>query len=100
MSKQVEKITGYTLKDFIDKIIEKVQDGYTISGTNAGYPQSWGPGLYTCDMEKSSGASEKPAEKVEEPKVDVEETKTEESAEEAPKEEAKPARRTRRKSSK
>ncbi|QDP60460.1 MAG: hypothetical protein GOVbin1096_88 [Prokaryotic dsDNA virus sp.] len=93
MSKQIEKITGYNLKDFIDKIVEKVQEGYQISETNAGYPQSWGPGLYTCDVEKSSGATEKPVEAPKEP---------EEGTTEAPVEttEEKPARRTRRKSSK
>lgn len=88
MSKETVKIEAPNLIEFVKEIQEKVQQGYTVDDTNEGLPQSWGPGLYTCTLSKTSASVQPKEVKTEvEPKV-----KSEEISEETPK------RRTRKSS--
>jgi len=66
----VIRVQEPSLADFAYKIAELAKQGYEVSGTNQGYPQSFGFGVYTCEMLKgqAKGTSEstsKPAQKQE-----------------------------------
>ena len=62
----VIRIQEPSLADFAYKIAELAKQGYEVSGTNQGYPQSFGFGVYTCEMLKGEAkASTKPAQKQE-----------------------------------
>lgn len=92
------------LVSFVHRIAELAAEGYTIDDTNQGAPQSWGPGLYTCDMtlESSKSDSKAPEAKTSTEPKETEEKSTEEASEGSEeKSEDKPKttnRRTRRKS--
>lgn len=63
MSKVI-RVQESTLADFAHKIVELAGEGYEISGTNEGYPQSFGFGVYTCQMFASEDASKDASVKV------------------------------------
>lgn len=98
------------LISFVERIAKLASEGYTIDKTNQGAPQSWGPGLYTCDMtlEGSEKASDTPKEDTstsgqveqENSTESVSGASEEESSTDSSTEEEKPktTRRTRRKS--
>lgn len=99
MSKQIEKITGYTLIDFIEKIVAKTKEGFEIEGTNQGVPQSWGPGLYTCEMSKAEKVASASKQATVETSEDTPED-TSSASEDTPEEtEKKPTTRRRKKTS-
>lgn len=101
MSKDIKRVEAPNLIEFVNEIQDYVQQGYTVTDTNAGIPQSWGPGLYTCELEKASEAPQKPLSKMATLDEGSEENATE-SASEASKDESesKPKRSTRRRTKK
>ena len=77
----VIRVQESSLADFAYKIAELAKQGYEVSGTNQGYPQSFGFGVYTCEMlkaapkQESTEAPQKPSEDVSEaPATNAQET--------------------------
>jgi hypothetical protein len=52
MSQESKVITAYNLYEFTLKIAEAVREGYGLTDTNEGMPQSMGPGYYSCIVVK------------------------------------------------
>lgn len=48
MSQEIKHIEGYSLFDFMLQVQDAVRDGYSISDSNEGMPQTFGPSLFTC----------------------------------------------------
>jgi len=65
MSQESKFISAYSLYDFTLKIAEAVREGYGLTDTNEGMPQSMGPGYYSCVVVK-----EVQVDLIEEAKVD------------------------------
>lgn len=53
MSKDIIKVEQPNLVAFVEKIQELILEGYVVCKTNSGVPSTWGPGLYTCEVEKN-----------------------------------------------